>query len=169
MWAVGDRGSDDSVNAGRPRQPFTSSAPISTCARPAPDTRFALAPRWRSGSPPTGSSGCSEHGFWIPLTILFVLRPEREETFHRLDPAGASAPRSACSSRPRSPRLVGRRRRRDCARSDASRRPSPTGYSPSSTPSSPRRSPPTRCSWPITSARAPSAPPVSERRAPRWG
>ncbi len=24
------------------------------------------------------------HGFWIPLTILFVLRPEREETFHRL-------------------------------------------------------------------------------------
>ena len=25
-----------------------------------------------------------EHGFWIPLTILFVLRPEREETFHRL-------------------------------------------------------------------------------------
>ena len=25
-----------------------------------------------------------EHGFWIPLTILFVLRPERDETFHRL-------------------------------------------------------------------------------------
>ena len=25
-----------------------------------------------------------EHGFWIPLTILFVLRPEEEETFHRL-------------------------------------------------------------------------------------
>jgi Fusaric acid resistance protein-like len=28
--------------------------------------------------------GMSEHGFWIPLTILFVLRPEREETFRRL-------------------------------------------------------------------------------------
>lgn len=28
--------------------------------------------------------GMSEHGFWIPLTVLFVLRPEREETFHRL-------------------------------------------------------------------------------------
>jgi hypothetical protein len=28
--------------------------------------------------------GMQEHGFWIPLTILFVLRPEREETFHRL-------------------------------------------------------------------------------------
>ena len=25
-----------------------------------------------------------EHGFWIPLTILFVMRPEEEETFHRL-------------------------------------------------------------------------------------
>jgi hypothetical protein len=24
------------------------------------------------------------HGFWIPLTILFVMRPERDETFHRL-------------------------------------------------------------------------------------
>lgn len=28
--------------------------------------------------------GMSEHGFWIPLTILFVLRPEQDETFHRL-------------------------------------------------------------------------------------
>jgi fusaric acid resistance family protein len=28
--------------------------------------------------------GMEEHGFWIPLTILFVLRPEREETFRRL-------------------------------------------------------------------------------------
>ena len=28
--------------------------------------------------------GMEEHGFWIPLTILFVLRPEEEETFHRL-------------------------------------------------------------------------------------
>jgi Fusaric acid resistance protein-like len=28
--------------------------------------------------------GMKEHGFWIPLTILFVLRPEREETFRRL-------------------------------------------------------------------------------------
>jgi fusaric acid resistance family protein len=28
--------------------------------------------------------GIHEHGFWIPLTILFVLRPQRDETFHRL-------------------------------------------------------------------------------------
>lgn len=28
--------------------------------------------------------GMHEHGFWIPLTILFVLRPEEGETFHRL-------------------------------------------------------------------------------------
>ncbi len=28
--------------------------------------------------------GMDEHGFWIPLTILFVLRPERDETFRRL-------------------------------------------------------------------------------------
>jgi hypothetical protein len=28
--------------------------------------------------------GVHEHGFWIPLTILFVLRPDREETDRRL-------------------------------------------------------------------------------------
>jgi fusaric acid resistance family protein len=28
--------------------------------------------------------GMHEHGFWIPLTILFVLRPEKEETYRRL-------------------------------------------------------------------------------------
>lgn len=28
--------------------------------------------------------GMHEHGFWIPLTILFVLRPAQEETFQRL-------------------------------------------------------------------------------------
>ncbi len=28
--------------------------------------------------------GMHEHGFWIPLTVLFVLRPEPDETFRRL-------------------------------------------------------------------------------------
>lgn len=28
--------------------------------------------------------GIHEHGFWIPLTILFVLRPQEDETFRRL-------------------------------------------------------------------------------------
>jgi hypothetical protein len=28
--------------------------------------------------------GLRDHGFWIPLTILFVMRPERDETYHRL-------------------------------------------------------------------------------------
>jgi uncharacterized membrane protein YccC len=28
--------------------------------------------------------GMDEHGFWVPLTVLFVLRPEEDETFRRL-------------------------------------------------------------------------------------
>jgi hypothetical protein len=28
--------------------------------------------------------GMRDHGYWIPLTILFVMRPERDETYHRL-------------------------------------------------------------------------------------
>lgn len=47
--------------------------------------------------------GMTSHGFWIPLTILFVMRPEREETYHRLV-LRRWARCSAWSSRPRSPR-----------------------------------------------------------------
>ncbi|HEY3492912.1 MAG TPA: FUSC family protein, partial [Solirubrobacterales bacterium] len=28
--------------------------------------------------------GMDDHGYWIPLTILFVMRPQRDETDHRL-------------------------------------------------------------------------------------
>jgi hypothetical protein len=28
--------------------------------------------------------GMDDHGFWVPLTILFVMRPERDETYKRL-------------------------------------------------------------------------------------
>jgi hypothetical protein len=28
--------------------------------------------------------GMDQHGFWVPLTVLFVLRPEEDETHHRL-------------------------------------------------------------------------------------
>jgi hypothetical protein len=28
--------------------------------------------------------GVHEHGFWVPLTILFVMRPQKDETFRRL-------------------------------------------------------------------------------------
>jgi hypothetical protein len=28
--------------------------------------------------------GMTNHGYWVPLTILFVMRPDREETDHRL-------------------------------------------------------------------------------------
>ena len=43
-----------------------------------------------------------EHGFWIPLTILFVLRPERTRPSAAWSCA-RSAPRSAWCSRRRSP------------------------------------------------------------------
>ena len=61
-----------------------AAARTSPCVRPASATPCASAPPSPPASPPTGCSGWSEHGFWIPLTILFVLRPEEEETFHRL-------------------------------------------------------------------------------------
>jgi uncharacterized membrane protein YccC len=29
-------------------------------------------------------AGFHDHGYWVPLTIVFVLRPEREESYHRI-------------------------------------------------------------------------------------
>jgi hypothetical protein len=52
----------------------------STSARHALRFGFALA----TGVAVYWLLGMHEHGFWIPLTVLFVLRPEEGETFHRL-------------------------------------------------------------------------------------
>ena len=84
VWAVGDRGSDDF------HQRWEAQAAVhelranlnlsSTSARHALRFGAALA----VGVAAYWALGMSVHGFWIPLTILFVLRPEREETFQRL-------------------------------------------------------------------------------------
>ena len=54
--------------------------------------------------------GWSDHGFWIPLTILFVMRPERDETFRRLVLRAIGTVRRP--GRRHGARRVARRRRR---------------------------------------------------------
>jgi uncharacterized membrane protein YccC len=46
--------------------------------------RCASAPPFAAGVAAYWLLGMDEHGFWIPLTILFVMRPEEDETFRRL-------------------------------------------------------------------------------------
>ncbi|HEY5977880.1 MAG TPA: FUSC family protein [Solirubrobacterales bacterium] len=82
--AAGDRGAEGPENAwsteraaGLLRSNFSLD---SIAARHA--VRFGLA--LAAGVAAYWALGMQEHGFWIPLTILFVLRPVREETMHRL-------------------------------------------------------------------------------------
>ena len=84
VWAAGDRdeeGGAEAWSAAVARDAFRSNLSLeSTSFRHALRFGAALA----AGVATYWLIGMSEHGFWIPLTILFVLRPEEDETFHRL-------------------------------------------------------------------------------------
>lgn len=84
VWAAGDRTEDGEANAwswqGARSALGANLSPGSISFRHALRFGTALA----SGVAVYWLLGMHDHGFWIPLTILFVLRPEREETFHRL-------------------------------------------------------------------------------------
>jgi hypothetical protein len=84
VWAIGDRGADDFHQRwdarGAANELRSNLSLSSTSARHALRFGAALA----VGVATYWALGMSVHGFWIPLTILFVLRPDREETFKRL-------------------------------------------------------------------------------------
>ncbi|HWJ41920.1 MAG TPA: FUSC family protein [Solirubrobacterales bacterium] len=84
VWVVADRAADE------PEKGWNTSAAIaalrsnltldSRSARHAIRFGTALA----AGVAAYWLLGMDDHGYWIPLTILFVMRPERGETDHRL-------------------------------------------------------------------------------------
>ena len=83
-WVAGDREAEEAAEAFNPaaaRRALANNLTLrSSSARHALRFGAALA----AGVAIYRIIGMHEHGFWIPLTILFVLRPEEEETFHRL-------------------------------------------------------------------------------------
>jgi hypothetical protein len=84
VWLVVDRGADEPERAwSTPAAMAALRANLtldSTVARHALRFGAALA----AGVAVYRLFGMDEHGYWIPLTILFVMRPERGETDHRL-------------------------------------------------------------------------------------
>jgi hypothetical protein len=84
VWAAGDReeeGGEAGWSAGATLDALRSNLTMrSTSFRHA--LRFGAA--LGAGVAAYWLLGMSEHGFWIPLTVLFVLRPDQSETFHRL-------------------------------------------------------------------------------------
>jgi hypothetical protein len=84
VWFFADRSSDDKASGwstGRAVAALRSNLTLrSSSARHAIRFGVALA----AGVALYRLLGMRDHGFWIPLTILFVMRPERGETDHRL-------------------------------------------------------------------------------------
>jgi hypothetical protein len=83
VWLVADRSAERDSGWDRHRARLALAANLtlrSSSARHALRFGAALA----AGVATYRLLGLRDHGFWIPLTILFVMRPEREETYHRL-------------------------------------------------------------------------------------
>lgn len=84
VYAAGDRGAEKGErrwDAGAARRSLSANLTLdSTAARHALRFGTALA----TGVAAYWLLGLHQHGFWIPLTILFVLRPEADETTQRL-------------------------------------------------------------------------------------
>jgi len=83
VWLVYDRESDNESGwdwartKARFRENWTLASPVGRHA-----VRYGVA--LALGVAIYRVAGMREHGYWIPLTILFVLRPERDETDRRL-------------------------------------------------------------------------------------
>lgn len=83
VWLAYDRDADNESGwdwartKARLRENFTLASPIARHS-----LRFGVA--LALGVAAYRVAGMREHGYWIPLTILFVLRPERGETDRRL-------------------------------------------------------------------------------------
>lgn len=84
VWALGNRAEDGKADG--PSPAAARAALRANLSLDSLDFRHALrfGAALGAGVATYWLLGMSEHGFWIPLTILFVLRPERDETFHRL-------------------------------------------------------------------------------------
>jgi uncharacterized membrane protein YccC len=83
VWLVYDRDPDNESGwdwprtKARMRSNWTLASPVASHA-----VRFGVA--LAVGVALYRALAMTDHGYWIPLTLLFVLRPERDETDHRL-------------------------------------------------------------------------------------
>lgn len=84
VWVARDRAADEPEKAWRGREAVAAlRANLSLASQSARHAlRFGAA--LAAGVAAYRLLDLHQHGFWIPLTILFVMRPERDETDHRL-------------------------------------------------------------------------------------
>jgi Fusaric acid resistance protein-like len=84
VWLTVDRAADEPEKAWSTPQAVAALRSNLTLSSPSArhGIRFGLA--LAAGVATYRLLGMTDHGFWVPLTILFVMRPDREETNHRL-------------------------------------------------------------------------------------
>jgi hypothetical protein len=84
VWAMGDRSEEGGENGWSTRAALVALRSNVTLRSVSFRHALRFGAALGAGVATYWLLGMSEHGFWIPLTILFVMRPEQDETFRRL-------------------------------------------------------------------------------------
>jgi hypothetical protein len=84
VWLVADRDADDEGSGWNTRAALAALGSNLTLSSVAARHAIRFGVALAAGVALYRLLGMKVHGFWIPLTILFVMRPERDETHHRL-------------------------------------------------------------------------------------
>jgi hypothetical protein len=84
VWRVADRADDDEASGWNSRAALAALRSNLTLRSGSARHAIRFGAALAAGVALYRALGMREHGFWIPLTILFVMRPERDETYHRL-------------------------------------------------------------------------------------
>ena len=86
VWLLADRAADDEEEASGWSTAAAVAALRANLSLRSPSFRHGLrfGAALAAGVALYRLLGMTVHGFWIPLTILFVMRPERDETYRRL-------------------------------------------------------------------------------------
>jgi Fusaric acid resistance protein-like len=84
VWAAGDRAEEGGAEAWSTRAAIASLRSNLTLRSASARHALRFGSALAAGVAAYWVLGMEEHGFWIPLTVLFVLRPSEDETHHRL-------------------------------------------------------------------------------------
>src|SRR5260221_4536538 len=84
VWRVADRAADDDAGGWDTRAALAALRSNLTLRSSSARHAIRFGAALAAGVALYRILGMREHGFWVPLTILFVMRPERDETYHRL-------------------------------------------------------------------------------------
>jgi hypothetical protein len=84
VWVVVDRAADQPESAWNTRRAIAALRSNFSLDSPVARHGLRFGAALAAGVALYRLLGMREHGFWIPLTVLFVMRPERDETMRRV-------------------------------------------------------------------------------------